>query len=259
MEESLNLNSPAHPKLTNRSDFWWLLPLLMLLGFIVAGGYLTWAALVGENFAWGPYVSPVYASPYVPSWWTLSPALLLLWIPAGFRLTCYYGRKAYYRAAFANPGACAVEQPHRKNYKGETRLPFILNNLHRYFLYLALALLALHWYEWVAALFYQDSIYVGLGTIIVLLDTIALTFYVGGCHSLRHIIGGKKRSFVGCCGCAKKNTCSKAGYGMWKKVSALNIFHGTWFWVSLFSILLADLYIRLLAMGILSSDPHIIF
>ena len=54
----------------------------------------------------------------------------------GFRLTCYYYRGAYYRAFWRSPAACAVREPHAK-YSGETRVPLIAQNLHRYFFYTA--------------------------------------------------------------------------------------------------------------------------
>lgn len=252
---------------TQRRDAWWLLPACMLVFGGIGLGYLTWAAFQNEYYSFGPYHSPIYSTPFVPSWWTISPAFLLLWIPAGFRITCYYGRKAYYRAAFADPIACAVEEPYRKHYRGETRFPFILQNLHRYFLYLAMGLLALHWYDLFTSVFFSgelvlgngsnvgseaSGIYLGVGTLLLFIDTLALTFYVGGCHSLRHLVGGGKRCFS-CSGC------SKISYGLWKKVSFLNAFHNRWFWISFFSIAVADLYIRLLAMGVLKIDPHVIW
>lgn len=243
----------AHAKLTNRTDFWWLKPLLILIGLILGFGYLTWAAFQNAHYIAGPYISPVYASPYVPDWWKISPAFILLWIPAGFRVTCYYGRKMYYRALLMDPPNCAVEEPHRKNYKGESSIPLIWMNIHRYFLYFALALTALHWYEFIASMTYEGQFYLGLGTAILLIDTLALSLYVFSCHSLRHIFGGKKGSFSKCGGCPK------IGYKAWSKISFINAIHGFWFWVSLFSIAAADLYIRLLAMGIISNDPHITF
>ena len=75
--------------------------------------------------------SPLFVLPaWLPAW--ISPALLILWMPGGFRLTCYYYRKAYYRAFFLDPPACAVGEP-RNQYAGETRL-LLFQNLHRYFL-----------------------------------------------------------------------------------------------------------------------------
>src|SRR5262245_54845858 len=137
---------------TQRRDRWWIEPLLIFVGlggFIV---YATWAAFQGNHYYWGPYLSPFY-SPEIfgdsvhswfvprPSWWPFvipfSPALLILWAPGGFRFTCYYYRGSYYKAFWADPPSCAVGEP-RKNYLGEAKLPLILQNVHRYFLYLAL-------------------------------------------------------------------------------------------------------------------------
>ena len=56
-----------------------------------------------------------------PSWLLFSPALLILWAPGGFRFTCYYYRGAYYKAFWADPPACAVGEP-RKSYWGEQPL-----------------------------------------------------------------------------------------------------------------------------------------
>ena len=40
-----------------------------------------------------------------------NPALLVLPFPLTFRLTCYYYRKAYYRAFFWSPPACRQGRP----------------------------------------------------------------------------------------------------------------------------------------------------
>ena len=68
--------------------------------------------------------------------------MLILWAPGGFRVTCYYYRKAYYRAFFLDPPACAVGEPQGDRYRGETRL-LLFQNLHRYFLYFALIFLVI--------------------------------------------------------------------------------------------------------------------
>lgn len=250
-----NTTDNAHPGLTQRQDFWWFLPAVMIVSGLVATVYLTWSALFAHDYAWGPYVSPLYHVPFVPSWWPFSPAFLLLWIPAGFRLTCYYGRKVYHRAVFGSPIACSVEEPYRKKYSGESKLPFVLNNLHRYFLYFAIILLAMHWFEFMRTIIYDGHLYLGIGTLLALVDTVALTFYVSGCHSLRHLVGGGKRCMVGCGDCPKK----KIRYKLWKGVTFFNAVHNKWFWLSLFSVAVADLYIRLLAMGVFTFDPHIMF
>src|ERR671910_1507951 len=133
---------------TRRTDAWWAQPLVtaLVLGTFIV--YATWAALVNRDYYVEPYLSPFYSPcraencehttwSLVGDWWTLSPALLILPIPLGFRLTCYYYRKAYYRAFFWSPPACAVRDA-RGDYRGESRFPLILQNVHRYFFYLVL-------------------------------------------------------------------------------------------------------------------------
>src|ERR1700736_6943736 len=137
---------------TARPDAWWVQPALVFLvlsSFLV---YATWAASQNRNCTFGPYLSPFYSpelfgdSPHSifgpkPLWWPgwlpFSPALLILGFPAGFRLICYYYRGAYYKAFWADPPSCTVGEP-RKTYLGERSFPLIMQNVHRYFLYLAL-------------------------------------------------------------------------------------------------------------------------
>ncbi len=140
---------------TLRTDRWWLEPLITFVvfsGFVV---YATYRAFLGRDYFVEPYLSPFYSP--VPQrrlrrraasdfgqpfeWWPLSPALIILIFPLGFRMTCYYYRKAYYRAFWLSPPACAVAEPHAA-YSGETRLPLILQNVHRYFWYAAVVVAA---------------------------------------------------------------------------------------------------------------------
>jgi len=85
---------------TLRRDSWWAetIPVVLLLGGF--GIYATLRAFEGKFYQWGPYLSPFY-SPLIDEhhrWWKFSPALLILGGPLSFRATCYYYRKAYYRA-----------------------------------------------------------------------------------------------------------------------------------------------------------------
>ena len=93
---------------TERKDGWWIAPVAIFLGLSAFGFYSTWAAFQGNHYAFGPYLSPFYSPLIIVDWWRFSPAFLILWAPLGFRATCYYYRKAYYRAFFANPPACAA-------------------------------------------------------------------------------------------------------------------------------------------------------
>ena len=140
---------------TTRRDTWWAVPAVVftiLSAFVV---YATWAAFQGQHYTYGPYLSPFYSpeifgdSPHAwfgpkpsiwPSWLPFSPALLILPFPGLFRFTCYYYRGAYYKAFWADPPSCAVGEP-RKGYRGENSFPLILQNVHRYFLFIALGFL----------------------------------------------------------------------------------------------------------------------
>ena len=120
---------------TQRQDTWWVevLPVVAVLGAF--GVYATLRAFEGKFYEWGPYLSPFYSPLIDPlhHWWPFSPAILILGGPLGFRATCYYYRKAYYRAFFLDPPACAVSERSGRPYRGETAFPFILQNVHRYF------------------------------------------------------------------------------------------------------------------------------
>src|SRR2546427_6162475 len=128
---------------TTRPDAWWVQPSLVFLGLSAFIVYSTWAAFQGAHYRWGPYLSPFYSPEFwgdpahswlgaKPGWWPgwlpFSPALLILWAPGGFRLTCYYYRGAYYKAFWADPPSCTVAEP-RKSYRGD-RKSTRLNSSH---------------------------------------------------------------------------------------------------------------------------------
>src|SRR5947208_10682327 len=142
---------------SRRTDAWWVEPLIVVAVLGSFGVYSLWVAFTNANYFAEPYLSPFYSPciaancahvtlPILGRWWNLSPAFLILWIPLGFRATCYYYRKAYYRSFFWAPPACAV--PDRAStYAGETRFPFIFQNAHRYFFWLSLVILAFLWWD----------------------------------------------------------------------------------------------------------------
>jgi hypothetical protein len=229
---------------TTRTDSWWVTPTAMAASFIVFIVYASWAAFQPREFAhFGPYTSPFFSpdlSSFIPGFkW--SPALLIMWIPAGFRFTCYYGRKAYYRSMVMSPQACTVGKG-KRDYKGETGWPWVINNLHRYFLYIVLVLVFFHWIHFVNAFIFDGKFGMGVGSLIISLDTIFLTLYVFSCHSLRHLVGGR----VDCFSCVSMG---KGRHHAWQGISFLNVFHNAFFWLSLFAVGFADLYVRLCAMG----------
>jgi len=221
-----------------RPDAWWVQPVLVFLGLSTFIFYSTWAAFQGAHYRFGSYLSPFYSPLIKPKWWPLSPAILILWAPLGFRATCYYYRKAYYRAFFLDPGACAVGESHAHRYSGETRFPFILQNLHRYFLYVAIVFLGILWYDAITAFWFASAggrhFRIGVGSLVLLMNIVLLSSYTLSCHSLRHIVGGNVDCF----------SCVVAGgprHGAWRGVSFLNERHMLFAWLSLFSVGLADL------------------
>src|SRR5205085_107577 len=158
---------------TSRRDRWWLPPLLVFLGLSAFVVYSTWAALQGGHY-WLPgtsYLSPFYSpelwgnSPHAwfgkpPDWLPFySPAILILWAPAGFRLTCYYYRGAYYKAFWADPPSCAVGGP-RKGYIGESGWPLKIQNIHRYFMYIAVLFIVMLTIDAVKGYFFTDGFHV---------------------------------------------------------------------------------------------------
>jgi len=246
------------PEKTLRTDRWWLYPLttfVVFSGFVV---YATWRAFAGSNYFTEPYLSPFYSpclgdcvngasdfgQPF--SWWPLSAALIILIFPLGFRMTCYYYRKAYYRGFMASPPACAVAEP-RARYTGETRFPLVMQNLHRYFFYLALPVAGILTYD--AALAFRDKNghwgHAGLGTLVLLVNIVLIWAYTLSCHSCRHIIGGKLRHF----------SAHPVRYRMWGWIGALNGRHMLLAWASLISVGVADLYVYLVSSGVFD-DPR---
>jgi hypothetical protein len=227
---------------TTRRDAWWLelIPVVLVLGAFSI--YATWRTFENAYYEFGPYLSPFYSPLIKPRWWPLSPAILILWAPLGFRATCYYYRKAYYRAFFLDPPACAVGESRPHRYSGETSFPFILQNLHRYFLYVALIFLVILWYDAICAFWFAGHPGVGVGSLVLLTNIVLLSFYTFSCHSLRHIVGGK----LDCFSCV---TLGGPRHTAWRGASFLNEHHMLFAWLSLFSVGLADFYIRLVASG----------
>jgi hypothetical protein len=245
---------------TSRRDAWWVQPLFVFLGlsgFIV---YATWAAFQGTHYELGRYLSPFY-SPLLfgdsthawfgpkPGWWPaalpFSAALLILWAPGGFRVTCYYYRGAYYKAFWADPPSCTVGEP-RKKYLGERSFPLVLQNVHRYFLYLGLIFIAILIFDALNAYRFDDpatgaaSFGIGVGSLVLTINVVLLLGYTLSCHSLRHLIGGRRDEI----------STSAATSACYNCVSSLNRRHQLFAWLSLFSVAFADLYVRLCAMGV---------
>lgn len=262
---------------TLRKDKWWLYPGLVLFGllaFLIYGFWSAWQA----DFYWydagqegfGGYLAPFY-SPLIfikegvegaapmshsifgawPTWWPdwlpASPSLLILAVPGIFRFTCYYYRKAYYRAFTGTPPACAVgsiQQIRKSGYKGETGL-LVMQNIHRITMYFAMIYIVVFFYDAYLSFFRGGVFGVGIGSILILGNPILLGLYSFGCHSIRHLIGGSRDCY----------SCSMIGevsHETGKASSWLNRRHELFAWLSLIWIVIADFYIRMVSMGIIT-------
>jgi hypothetical protein len=251
---------------TLRNDAYWVGPLLTACGLLLFFGYLTFRAFQGTYVWCEPYVSPTVAPPLLtpasgypgavpvahawlgafPAWWPSfipqSPAFFIPGLAIAFRATCYYYRKAYYRAFAFSPPACAVRGVPRP-YRGETGL-LIFQNLHRYALYGALFLLVCLWHEAIGAFFKHGRFGIGVGTLIMIVNASLLSGYTFGCHSFRHLIGGRSD----CLACGQ----ATLSYRAWKGASWFNGKHMQWAWASLVWVVFTDLYVQLVSRGVLT-------
>lgn len=224
---------------------WWAQPAATVTALSLFSLYAMWEVFFQTTGRYQNYLSPLF-SPDLHAMLgiRLFPALYIVWAPLLFRATCYYYRKAYYRSFFGDPPACAMpERPRKREYTGETRLPFILNNLHRFFLYVAIIVLAFLWKDAIEAFFFPGGFGVGLGSVIMLANVILLTAYTFSCHALRHLVGGN----LDCFSCGRNPVFR---YGLWRTVTKWNENHAVYAWLSLFSVWFTAVYIRLLIVGV---------
>jgi hypothetical protein len=250
---------------TLRQDRWWVQPLVtvtVLTAFIV---YSTWAVFVNKDYYAGaamhrdlisPFYSPCIAASCVPgsrgtdivaSWWHITPALIVMGGPLGFRLTCYYYRRAYYRGFWQSPPNCAVADGHRR-YTGESRFPLILQNVHRYFFLIGLIFNVILTMDAVMAFRMPGAGGIGfsVGTLVLCVNAVLLWLYSISCHAARHLCGGGLRKF----------SSHPLRYRVWRLLTPLNARHMQFAWASLVFVALADLYVRLVSSGVIT-DPKL--
>ena len=115
-----------------------------------------------------------------------------------------------------------------------------MQNVHRYFLYIALIFLLLLAHDVWKAMWFADGFGIGVGTLVLAVNVVLLSGYAFGCHSLRHLVGGFKDQLSRSSVCQRTYNC----------VSCFNRRHMLWAWSSLCSVMFADLYVRLCSMGI---------
>jgi hypothetical protein len=259
--EATGVFSPSRAQIaqrTLRTDRWWSPTLWTDLGFAAFVIYATVRAFLGTNYwvAQYHYLTPFYSPcvstgcvegsshfwpQFLPHVWWLPYAAVTLPFLLAFRLTCYYYRKAYYRSVWQSPPACAVAEPHSR-YTGETRLPLLVQNSHRYFFYAAFLISLINTYDAIVA-FHSDKTAsgfgFGLGNVILVVNVILLWVYTLSCHSCRHITGGRLKHF----------SKHPVRYWMWTQISKLNTRHMLFAWITLGTLMLTDFYIMLVASG----------
>ena len=251
--------SPARAAIsarTLRTDRWWISPLvtaLVLGAFIV---YTTVRLFMRDHYWVGQYhyLTPLYSpclsescvagsshfGTPLPGFPLALPLPILIFpILAGFRASCYYYRKAGYRSFLMSPPACAVTEP-AKSYRGETKFPLVLQNLHRYFFVLASVLLLINTYDAVLAFFPAHGGFgIGLGSLVLLVNVTMLWLYSLSCHACRHIFGGRLKHF----------SKHPVQYWFWTRLSKLNGRHMQFAWTSLITVMLTDFYIMAVSAG----------
>ena len=240
---------------TLRTDRWWLPPAATTVGILIFRVYATVRVFLQENYWVGehhyltPYYSPCVSDgcipaashfgQYLPDHPLIPYAALTLPFLLLFRLTCYYYRKAYYRSFWLAPAACAVPEPHA-TYNGETRFPLVMQNVHRYFFYVAVIISVINTYDAIVAFRHPtDGFVVGVGNFVLLANVVLLWCYTLSCHSCRHVMGGRLTHF----------SKHPVRYRLWTWVSALNTRHATFAWITLGTLILTDLYVALVASG----------
>ncbi len=237
----------SHQGVTSRKDNWWIEPVSIAVGFFLFVVYATYRVFENGLYEYHQYLSPFYSPHFQFEWWHFSPAILILWIPAGFRTTCYYYRKAYYRSYFLTPWACSVDTHGADNYSGETKFPLVFQNLHRYFFYLAALVLFVLYYDAVVSLFPPEGgVSLSVLSLVMFANCILLSNYTFGCHAYRHLCGGSLD-------CFSDSSRAKSRFKVWNLVTKLNQKHQFWAWMSLFSVAFTDFYIRQVCAG--SMDP----
>ena len=109
-------------------------------------------------------------------------------------------------------------------------------------LYIAMVFLVFLSWDAIKGFIFDGSFGIGVGSLVLVANVVFLGSYTLGCHSLRHLIGGK----------LDEMSKSPPRQCAWKGISCLNKKHQGFAWMSLFWVGFTDLYIRLCSMGIWS-------
>ena len=248
---------------TLRRDRWWLQPVLTEIGLFAFVVYSTWVTFLNADYYAAPYISPFY-SPCLSSaagrcparrqaphlgwfgtWWLVTPAVIILIFPLGFRADLLLLPQGLLPVVVAVPaglrGPRAAPPLHRRDpvpAARPERAPVLL--LRR-------------------AGVQRDP---ELGRdrrvrlrrahrdrrrhAVLVVNAVLLWLYSLSCHACRHAVGGRIDHF----------SRHPVRYRAWTFVSRLNPYHGNFAWASLVWVALTDLYVRLVASGVIH-DPRV--
>jgi hypothetical protein len=105
------------------------------------------------------------------------------------------------------------------------------------------------WKDAIDTFFPSGGFSVHFGSLLFLANVVLLSGYTFGCHAFRHLVGGN----LDCFSCARGGLLRAR---LRSGVSRLTVYHAAWAWLSLFSVGLADVFVRLLGAGVIV-DPRI--
>ena len=244
---------------TSRRTRWWLAPAVQGTVFTVCATYLFISGVLLTPLFDTPYevdgylsplFSPLIVLPFLPAWF--SPAILdpvgSRWLPGDLLLLPQGLLPLLLRRPPGLRRGRAVASP---AFSLAASVTFLFQNLHRYFLYLAFIPLVVLWVDAFTSFRLDGAWRIGLGTVILTVNAALLTGYSLSCHSLRHLVGGK----IDCFSCSRN---TQIRHGLWQRLTSINRHHMAWAWASLLTVTFADVYVRLLALGVIT-DPAIHF
>ena len=193
---------------TKRPDAWWVYPLLTFLGLSAFVVYSTWAAFQGKHYTYGPYLSPFYSPELFgdsPHAWFGAAAVVVAELAA---VLAGAADPLGARPGSASPATTTAARTTRRS--GPTRppapsasraratsarataarppehpplLPVRRGAVHRH--------AGLRRDQGVLVPTRRRSFGIGVGTLVLIVNVILLGGYTFGCHSLRHLIGGR--------------------------------------------------------------------
>ena len=111
---------------------------------------------------------------------------------------------------------------------------------------MALIFIPILWYGAIKSFWLEgEGFGVGVGSVILTANAFLLMMFTFSCNSLRHLIGGN----LNCFSCSNY---TKTKRRAWEIQTLWNEHHKGWAWASLISVGTADLYVHLVANGVLT-------